>query len=56
MTLKQIIGIPLLCLFIWVLGGRLVDNLSPTGGMPMILLSVLIILLIIMLAFKQLRS
>lgn len=56
MKLKQLIGIPLLILFVWVLGNRLVDNLSPKGGLPMVILAVLIILIILMLAFRQLRS
>lgn len=56
MKLKQIIGIPLLLLFIWVLGGRLIDNLSNVGGTPMIILAVLIILIILMLSFRQLRD
>lgn len=56
MRLKQIIGIPLLFIFLWVLGGRLVENLSNTGGTPMIILAVLIILMILMLSFKQLRD
>ncbi len=54
--LKQIIGIPLLLIFMWVLGGRLVENLSNTGGTPMIILAVLIILVILMLSFRQLRG
>ncbi|MEM6319402.1 MAG: hypothetical protein AAF960_17155 [Bacteroidota bacterium] len=56
MKLKQLIGIPLLLIFLYVLGGRLVENLSQTGGTPMIILAVLIILLILMLSFRQLRS
>ena len=53
---KQLIGIPLLLIFVWILGGRLIENLSGTGGMPMIVLAVLIILVILMLSFKQLRD
>ncbi len=53
---KQIIGIPLLLIFVWILGGRLIENLSGTGGTPMIVLAVLIILVILMLSFKQLRD
>ena len=56
MKLKQIIGIPLLLIFLFVLGNRLVDNLSEYGGPPLILLSVAVILLIVMLAFKKLRD
>ena len=56
MKLKQLIGIPLLLIFIWVLGERLVENLSDKGGTPMILFAVLIILLVLMLSFKQLRD
>jgi hypothetical protein len=56
MKLKQFIGIPLLIIFIAVMGNRLVENLSKTGGTPMIILAVLVILLIIMLSFKQLRD
>lgn len=55
MKLKQLIGIPLLLIFVWVLGNRLVENLSQTGGTPMVILAVLIILVILMLAFRQLR-
>ena len=53
---KQIIGIPLLLIFVWILGGRLKENLSNTGGTPMIILAVLIILVILMLSFRQLRD
>ncbi len=53
---KQIIGIPLLLIFVWILGGRLVENLSQTGGTPMVILAVLIILVILMLSFKQIRD
>ena len=56
MRLKQLIGIPLLLIFLGVLANRLVDNLMPEGGWPMVLLAGLIILMIVMLAFKQLRS
>ena len=55
MKLKQVIGIPLLLIFLWILGGRLIENLSNTGGTPMIVLAVLIILIILMLSFRQLR-
>ena len=54
MRLKQIIGIPLIIIFVCVLGNRLVENLSKTGGTPMIILAVLIILFILMLSYKQL--
>ena len=56
MTLKQIIGIPLLLIFVVVLGKRLVDNMEGVGGTPMVVLAVLIILIILMLSFKQLRD
>ena len=56
MKLKQIIGIPLLVIFLLVTGNRLVDNLSKTGGKPMILLAVLIILFLFVLVLKKLRD
>lgn len=56
MRLKQIIGIPLLLIFIGVSGQRLVANLSQTGGTPMILLVILIFLFLLVLALKQLKD
>jgi len=56
MTLKQIIGIPLLLIFVVVLANRLVDNMSGVGGTPMVILAALVILIILMLAFKQLKD
>ena len=54
---KQIIGIPLLLIFVWILGGRLIENMSGTGGgTPMVILAILVILVILMLSFKQIRD
>ena len=54
---KQIIGIPLLLIFVWILGGRLIENMSGNGGgTPMVILAVLVILVILMLSFKQIRD
>lgn len=52
--IKQFIGIPLLIIFIAVLGNRLVDSLYDKGGIPVIIIAVLIILMLLMLVVKQL--